>query len=291
MLVRTTLAGLAARKLRMASTAVAIMLGVGFVAGTLIFSDTARAAVYDGLARSGRNVDVAVRPAADAAVDATVAPPTVDAVRRVPGVGTVSGRMRAILPMLDRRGRLVSNFDHPGVAFDTGDAPGLRPFDVTAGRAPTGTGEVALAVATAERTGYPLGDQITVVDRRQGRHQLTVVGTVDFGSVRDLADQTVLVLDRRDLVAFTDTAGFDQVVVSAAAGVSAEELAGRVRAALPAGLLVQTGDRFRFDLADDAVAELAPFLTAMLIFAVIACVVAAFVIANTFTILTAQRVR
>lgn len=39
----------------------AIILGVGFVSGTLIFSDTAKAATYDSLARFGRNVDVSVR--------------------------------------------------------------------------------------------------------------------------------------------------------------------------------------------------------------------------------------
>jgi len=61
-MLRTTMAGLRAHKLRLVATALAIVLGVGFVAGTLIFGDTAKAALYDRFALSARGVDVAAGP-------------------------------------------------------------------------------------------------------------------------------------------------------------------------------------------------------------------------------------
>src|SRR5207244_7167792 len=59
-MLRTTLAGLRAHKLRLVATALAIVLGVGFVAGTLIFGDTAKAALFDQFARAAKNVDVVI---------------------------------------------------------------------------------------------------------------------------------------------------------------------------------------------------------------------------------------
>src|SRR5258706_12198956 len=61
-MLRTTLAGLRARRWRMIATALAIVLGVGFVAGALVFGDTAKAALYDQYARAAQNIDLSVQP-------------------------------------------------------------------------------------------------------------------------------------------------------------------------------------------------------------------------------------
>ena len=45
-MIRATLAGMRAHARRMVGTALAVLLGVGFVAGTLIFDDTARAGFF-----------------------------------------------------------------------------------------------------------------------------------------------------------------------------------------------------------------------------------------------------
>jgi putative ABC transport system permease protein len=292
---RTTIAGLRAHKLRLVATALAIVLGVGFVAGTLIFGDTAKAALFDQFARAAKNVDVAASPRDTSRKQDGQAPTlplsTVDKVRAVPGVSTVAGRMQAYLPLLDKHGKLVGNSDDPGVTLSAGTVPALREYDVTSGRVPATSGEAALDADTVARTHYALGDHLTVLDQHQGKHQLTLVGVISFGTSKAYADQAVVVLPEADLAALTGTEGYRQVVATAAPGVSPADLATRVAAALGADVQVVTGDAYRIDLANNAINQVQPFLTVLLVFAVIACVVAAFVIYNTFTILVAQRVR
>jgi putative ABC transport system permease protein len=290
-LIRTTLAGLRARKLRLLSTATAIVLGVAFVAGTLIFGDTAKAALYDQFARAAANVDLAVTPV-DGSKDggARLSLSTVDTVRSVPGVADADGRMQEFLPLLDRRGRLVGNNDDPGLALSAGTVARLRPYDVTSGRGPAADGEAALDADTIARTGYALGDTITVLDTGQARHTLTLVGVVNFGSSKQYAGQAVVILTQPAMVALTGATGYQEVVASAAAGTTGADLVARAGPVLP-GQQVTTGDRYRTDLANQAINQLSSFLIVLLIFAVIACVVSAFVIFNTFNILLTQRVR
>jgi putative ABC transport system permease protein len=285
---KTTLAGLRAHKLRLVATGLAIILGVGFVAGTLIFSDTAKAALYDQFARAAKNVDVSVLGAP--AGDPTLAQSTVDIVGKVSGVGSVDGRMRQPLPLLDKKGKLVTSGTEPGLTLSAGTVAALRPYDLVAGDAPTGPGAAALDRDTAARTGYVIGDQITVLDQRQEKHRLTLVGVVSFGTSKQYAGQSVVILTDGAITGLTGGTGYSQVVASAAAGGSAQELAQRVAAALP-GLRVTTGGQYRDDLANDAINQLRAFRMVLLIFALIACVVSAFVIYNTFNILIAQRVR
>src|SRR3954464_15196764 len=103
-MLRTTLAGLRAHKLRLLLTATAIMIGVGFLAGTLVYGDTAKAAFYDDLARAARNVDVSVQPNSANFTETSHRIPTgaLDTVRAVPGVSHVDGRLAERLPMLDK---------------------------------------------------------------------------------------------------------------------------------------------------------------------------------------------
>jgi putative ABC transport system permease protein len=297
-MLRVTLSGLLARKLRLIATALAIILGVGFVSGTLIFSDTSKAAMYDGLARFARNVDVSVAlPEARDERTPRISQSSLAAVQAVAGVSEVSGRLELPLPVLDKKGELLGSADDPGTGFAFGDQRRLRPFDVKRGQAPTGRGQVALAVETAERGGFQLGDPITVLDSAQGRHQLDVVGIVDFGSSEKTADRVAVVLVLDDLTELTGVSGYDHLVLTTAEGISPAVVADRISVAVRSGpdgrddLRVITGDRYRFELANDAVKELEPLLVAILVFAGVACVVAAFVIYNTFTILIAQRIR
>src|SRR5215469_1857330 len=291
-MLRTTLAGLRAHKLRLVATALAIVLGVGFVAGTLVFGDTAKAALYDQFARSARGVDAAVAPAPVAKGDPGVLPlSTVDTVRAVPGVSAVDGRMQEDLPLLDKKGKLVGNGDKPGLALSAGSVPALRPYDVTAGRAPSFAGEAALDVDTVARTHYTLGDTITVLDKQQAKHTLTLVGTVSFGTSKQYAGQAVVILSGADMTGIAGASGYRQVVAAAAAGTTPAQLAARVAGAVGGGASVRTGGQYRDDLATQAINQFAPFITILLVFAIIACVVSAFVIYNTFTILIAQRIR
>lgn len=288
-MLRTTLAGLRAHTLRLLATALAIVLGVGFIAGTLIFSDTIKGAVYDEFARAARNVDVSVtRQSSERPAELPLS--TVDTVRHLPGVAAADGRMLQTLPLLDRKGKLVGNDGRPGIAMSAGTVPALRPYDVTAGRVPAAPTEAALDADAAARTRYALGDTLTVLDTRQVRHPLTLVGIVSFGDSKQYAGQAVVVLTQDAVARLTGAGGYSQVVVQSAPGQDQSGLTRQVRAALPGDRAV-TGARYRDDLANDAINQLGGFTEVLLIFAIIACVVSAFVIYNTFNILIVQRMR
>jgi putative ABC transport system permease protein len=236
---RTTLAGLRAHKLRRVATALAIVLGVGFVSGTLIFGDTAKATLFDEFARSMKNVDVVVDPP-DGAASVPITTP--DTARGVSGVATADGRMVGDLPLLDKRGGLVTNGGTPGIALSAGSVPQLRGYGVSAGRAPVGPGEAALDADTAKSARYTLGDTITVLDRGRARRTLTLVGVVDLGAAavpspsrpitQGAAQIGHLLVNWDDLAALHQAKDDSMVLVRTADGIPAHRSRDKLDAAL-----------------------------------------------------------
>jgi putative ABC transport system permease protein len=261
-------------------TGLAIVLAIAFVAGTMIFSDSAEGALVDQYARAARNVDVALT----AAPGGRLTPADLDAVRRTDGVASVAGRMRERLPLLDRRGRLVASFGSPGYGIDVGDDAALRPYDLTSGSLPASDGEAAIDTKTAETTGYQIGDSATVVDASDQRRTLRIVGIVAVtGGV------STTVVTRAALHQLTDATAYREVVATIGSGAEAEAV--RDRMPVPAEAVARTGDQLRQDLAKQAFAQISGLTIGLSLFAAVAVLVAGFVIANTFGILVAQRQR
>jgi putative ABC transport system permease protein len=289
---RLSLAGLRAHARRMVATGFAIVLGVGFVTGTLLFNNTAKAAFFDTYARMAKGVDVAVEPpnAGQKSDPASLAPDQLAAVRSLSTVDQAVGRVVATLPMLDARGRLVANFGRTGFGVSTDGDPRLRPFDVV-GQVPAGPGQALLDTETAAHQHLVIGGAITVLDQAGTRHRYQIVGVMDFGASKRFSGSSVVGLPTAELDPLTGATGFDEIVASARPGVSQEDLATAVRAAVSSGATVVTGDQRRTDLANSATQVAAQFTTIIAIFGAISLVVAAFVIYNTFAILLAQRIR
>jgi len=268
------------RPRRLVPTGLAIVLAVAFVAGTMIFSDSAESALVDQYARAARNVDVALT----AASGATLTPADLDAVRRTDGVASAAGRMRERLPLLDRRGRLVASFGSPGYGIDVGDEPALRSYDVAEGSLPAADGEAAIDSGTAATTGYRIGDSVTALDASERRHTLRIVGIVAVSG-----NLSTTVLTRAELTRLTGATGYHDVVAAVTPG--AEPRIVRDRLPAPATASARTGDQLRHDLAKQAFAQLDGLTIGLSLFAAVALLVAGFVIANTFSILVAQRQR
>ncbi|WP_432835950.1 ABC transporter permease [Dactylosporangium sp. CA-092794] len=297
---RTTLAGLRAHKVRLVLTAVAVMIGVGFLAGTLVYGDTARAAFYDDLARAARNVDASAGPERVPFGDRTsgFAEPArrldladLDAVRAVPGVARADGRMAERLSMLDGQGRLIANFGRAGWAVSTPGDPGLSMFDVSAGRLPQRAGEVAVDATTLEESGFRVGGPVSVIGPGGRPVALTLVGAFDLGANKRFAGLSVAALTPDDMRTIAGATGYAEIVAAAAPGVSERDLADRVQRRLGAEAFVLSGDRLREAYAVAAAKYVDGFLTVLFAFGLVALAVSVFVIANTFAILVAQRVR
>ncbi|MBT8207253.1 MAG: ABC transporter permease, partial [Acidimicrobiia bacterium] len=285
-----------AHKVRLALTAMAIVLGVGLVAGTFIFTDTIDRQ-FDGLFDDiFSGLDVSVRKASgdfganSEPFDASV----LDAVSDVDGVAVVEGGVDTFSSqVLDRDGEPIGGQGPPTLGFSWGVEPSLNPLKIAAenGRPPTGPGEVVIDINTANVGEFEVGDMITVVNFA-GPEQFELVGIASFGESDTLlgATLTAFELDEaRRLFGFGDE--FTGLSMTAVEGISSDELASRVQAVLPADLEAVTGQTQQNEQAEEIDSALGFLNIGLLAFAGVAVFVGGFIIQNTFRIIVAQRTR
>jgi putative ABC transport system permease protein len=297
-MLRTTLAGLRHRKTRLALSSLAILLGVAFVAGTLVMGASMNQAFFSSFATGAKNVDAAVTPHSGQDVrlgspDAPSVPSAVLAeVRAAPGVAAAAGRLVGRAPLVGSDGKVIRNGQVPGIGVNVASDPLLRGFTVASGHLPSTAGQVAVDKATAADEHFRLGQTVRVVDHTGRVRAFQLAGTIDFGVNHEFGNATVTAFQTATGFSVTGRAGYDQVVTRGAAGVSQAALTARI-AALPglAGDQVQTGSQLATSEATAAVHFTQQFTTVILVFALIALVVACIVIYNTFTILITQRGR
>jgi putative ABC transport system permease protein len=299
-MLRTALKSLLGRKVRLLMSTFAIVLGVAFVVGTLVFSDTLSRSLTALMASTVG--DVVVRPAGTQAESEptarTVDASLVDRLKRVEGAARVDGNVTAFgVFVVGEDNKVVGGQGPPSIGANWNDAPaghGLEGLALIGGRAPERAGEVVMDSVAAGEGGYTIGEEVHLVtstDRAVLRPTLVgIVGFPEGGSLNgatwvgfDTRTAQRLLLDGKD--------GFSDIWVTAEPGTSQEELAAAVRERLPAGVEAVTGD-VAADEAASALQEAVGFLTTfLLIFAGISLVVGGFLIVNTFSILVAQRSR
>ncbi|MDJ0343032.1 ABC transporter permease [Streptomyces sp. H10-C2] len=299
-MLRVTLAGLRAYKVRLLLSSVSIVLGVAFIAGTFMMTDSINQVFDHSYARAAENVDAAVQPS-DTAKQRLAAQPGVtvltpevlNAVRRVNGVAAVAGRIKAPAPMRDVDGRLMTTDGLVGSALAIPDDVALSSGTVVAGTPPRRPDEAVVDKDTVSERHLTIGQQIQIVAHDQQVRQFRLVGAMEFGVDNRANGFTVVGLRPDVALSVTGHTGYDQIDVRAAAGISQAQLADRLRAALgsSADLAVLTGQQFtQATLLHRAkIAGNLPQILA--VFSVTALLVAAFVIYNTFTILVTQRMR
>ena len=300
-MLRTALKSLLARKVRLLLSTFAIVLGVAFVAGSLVFSDTLSRS-FTALFASTVG-DVVVRPEGsgdprNGPSTRTVPAAVLDDLESVEGAARVDGNVNDIgVFVVDRDDKVVGGQGPPAIGGNWSDAPaghGLESLSIVVGREPRGREEVVLDASTAERGGYTIGDRVRIVTAsEQAVLTPVMVGLADFQEGGSLNGATYAAFDTRTAQRLF-TGGKDvytDLWVTAEDGVSQEELRDAVAERLPAGLEAVTGDEAA-DEGASALKEAISFLTTfLLIFAGISLVVGAFLIVNTFSILVAQRSR
>ncbi|MEU8179577.1 ABC transporter permease [Micromonospora sp. NPDC049044] len=283
-MIRLTLRSLRAEALRMLLSALAVVLGVAFVAGTMIFVDGMRAGAYERAGTFDRHTDLGVYSAGREAL----APALVDRVRAVDGVAAAAGELTDTAGILGSDGRPVLGFTML-VAIPT--EPALRSYDVVAGRLPDRAGEVVLDAPTAAEEGFALGAEVRVGGGGGAARPYTLVGTVDVaGTVRDVGGPFVGLVGP-DALALTGQRGYGRIMVAARPGASVAAVTERVRDVAGGEALVKSRQRILDEAVEEAVRSADQFRMLLLIFVGVAVVVAGFVIANTFAIVLAQRTR
>jgi putative ABC transport system permease protein len=296
----TTLQGLIAHRFRLFATALAVALGVAFTAGTLVLTDTVTKTFDNLFGDIYRNTDAVVRgeeqfegPENSGAQRPRVDAALVPVIRDVDGVEAVQGDVLGYARLIAKDGEPLGNPANgaPTLGYSWGDDERLNPFQIAEGRPPTATDEVVIDVKSARDGDLAVGDTTTVLVQGPPQ-QVRIVGTVSFGEADSPGGATVVAF-RQDVAQrlVAEPGRFDEISVVAADGVSQSELADRIATVLPEGTEAVTGADITKENEDLIGSALSFFSTFMLIFAVVALLVGAFMIFNTFSITVAQRTR
>ena len=299
-MLKVTWRNLVARKLRLLLSAFAIVLGVAFVAGSLIFTDAMGGAFDDIIEGSTAEVEIAYEGANDfdSQQDSRVIPASVvEELEKLPeadGVHASTGLMTVFVIGAD--GKVVGGNGPPGLAYNPTDAraiTGKQITTLTEGELPDGPGEVALEVTTAEKAGYDVGDTVTLVTPGEPPTlEAELTGLVEFGAGGlNGATLTIFDVDYMQDQFFEGQDVYTAISLNTAEGVSQAELAAAAQEVLPEDVVARTGDAV-VAKNQAGIDEIMGFLnTFLLVFAAVSLVVGTFLIINTFSILVAQRSR
>jgi putative ABC transport system permease protein len=298
---KVILRGLLSHKLRFALTALAVVLGVAFVAGTFVLTDTINKTFTDLFEQTTKGVDVAVRNKANVSGQAgqqrAPLPAALvakikgdDKTKGIPGVLDAEGQVNGYAQFIGKNGKPVTTGGAPTLGISLSTVPQLQSgTTVREGTRPTGPTEVAIDAHTAKQQGFHVGDQVKILFQGPPR-TFTVVGILGFGPADNLAGATLAGFDLLTAQQVLNRpAVYDEIDVVAAPGVSPTELRDRIRAAIDGNYEALTGK----ELAEDTSKSIGQFVgfinIALLAFAFVALFVGSFIIVNTFSIILAQR--
>ncbi|CAL9584814.1 hypothetical protein SUDANB6_05138 [Streptomyces sp. enrichment culture] len=295
-MLKATLRSFLAHKGRLLLSALAVVLSVAFVAGSLIFSDTLDR-TFDRLFASTA-ADVTVRPEEDldeglpSGRIATLPAALAGRVARVEGVAAARVDVEAEnITVVDAERRPVSPTTGAPTTGGNWD-PGERgAVELGAGHAPRGPGQAVLDEVTADRAGVRIGDTLTVI-APPGSFPVEVVGIAAFTTASPGAALLFLDTPTAQARLLGDARAATGISVDAAEDVDDEQLKRRVAAVLGPGAYTY---RTAAEQAESDVRRLGDFLDVlkwvMLGFAGVAVLVGVFLIVNTFSMLIAQRTR
>lgn len=287
-------------KLRLALTGVAIIIGVAFVAGTFVLTDSIDRAFTSLLTDINVGVDGYVNPTTDIAVQPQGPPtleslPTFDAavlddVAAADGVATAAGIAAGYAQIIGGDGEPIGQTGPPKQGFSWSDA---GPLVVREGREPTAPGEVVIDVASAASGKLAVGDAVTIIST-DGVQQFELVGTVGFGSEDNFLGATVSAFELSQAQELFGMQGrFTQIAFSAVGDADPEMVVANVASALDGNSAVDVASAATQQAEDqqEITQGLSFINVALLAFAGIALFVGAFLIVNTFNITVAQRTR
>jgi len=289
---KATIKGLVARKVRLALTALAILLGVSFVSATYVLTDTVKQSFDAVFTQTLSNVDLQVQGASalgDRSNPGRIPDSVVADVQGVPGVRRAQGFVRTSLAQfVDASGDEVGGGGPPTFGISWVDGGPLR---LTDGRAPRKAREVAMDAGTAGKHGFGVGDTVRILLSGAAK-RFRIVGLFGFGDTTDFGAVTFAAFDlataQRE---FDADSSIDAVYVERDPGVPVAELQDRLERQLGPGYDVLTAEQATVAIGKPVRQFLGFFTDALLGFAAIGVVVGAFIIFNTFTILVSQRTR
>jgi putative ABC transport system permease protein len=303
-MIRVAWKSLLARKLKLVLMSLAIVLGVGFVAGTYVLTDTMNAAFDDLFGSFALDTDVVVRAenAFDPGIEGggagtetgrdTIPEDLVADVQAVAGVASAYGDVSGYALMIDpNTDEPIGGFGPPPLGVSWSGQSQIA--TIREGAAPSGPDQVAIDAFTADRYGIEVGDTLEI--QFQGdvpSDEFTVSGIVGFGELDNLGGASAAAFETPVAQRLLGKTGaFDVINVIAEEGIVPSQLAATLQATLPDGVEALTSSAVADEQAEALKEGLGFFRIVLLVFAAIALFVGIFIIFNTFSIVVAQRTR
>ncbi|MFH8611633.1 ABC transporter permease [Streptomyces sp. NPDC018029] len=306
--MRLSTASLRGHKRRFAGTFLAVMLGVAFLAGTLVMGDTLRAGFDTMFGNATSGTDAVVRSAATITTpddsQGTRQPVRTDLVGKIGKIGKAektgkTGPVAAAEPSIEGAGQLLGKDGEPiggqgppTLAGNWIDDEELNAYRLAEGRAPARPGEVVVNRGAAETGGLRIGDTTTL--RTPDPVEVKIVGLATFGGEDGMAQTTFTGMTRADAEKYLmpKPGEASTIRVRAGPGVSEQELVDALTPVLPRGVEAITGEASAAESTDNISGQFLDLFTSfLLVFSGVALLVATFSIHNTFAIVVAQRTR
>jgi putative ABC transport system permease protein len=294
---QVTLRGLFAHKLRLALTALAIVLGVTFISGTFVLTDTLNN-TFSGLFTSVYSkIDFQVRGVAqfgsgESATRNPLPESVLARVQSVPGVAGAYGQVEGYAQFVARDGKPVpSTVGTIGLGWDTNAQ--ISSLDLISGNPPTTSDDVVMDASTAKNYGFSVGQRVRVLSAGSRAAQtFTITGIAQFGTADNLAGATLAAFTLPTAQRLVGEPGlFDFIDVIAKPGADKAAVQRSIARALPSDAEVVTGQTVINEEQTTVSQALSSLKTVLLIFALISLFVGAFTIFNTFSIIVGQRTR
>jgi len=288
-----TIKNVAANKVRLALTALAIVLGVGFISAANILSDGLRDSFGDLSAEIVQGTDLEVRSAVN---DVDLGAADVDRINAIDGVRiaepVVEARESSVLP-IKPDGETITLEGPPQFMFSWIDDPQLNPSSIETGRAPEAPGEWIIDMTAAEEHGFVVGETYQlVVPTEAGITEAELVGTLRFGVDNTTNGATLMAMHLDAAQELFGEAGvYDNIVIATDGSRAVADVRTDIEGEFGANYeALDTADlnaeqRAEFNSFIDI------FAWVLRSFAIVALFVSIFIIANTFNIVMSQRVR
>jgi len=299
-MLRATLKSLLARKLRLVLSGLAVVLGVMFVAGAFVVTDTLSRSFDTVFADAFSQTDVSVSAKPKVAlsemegeqVQSPFPAAVAEQVAAVGGVAAATGLASADgARVIGADGKVLTSMGPPRLGGNWTGEDGL--VQLRQGRGPRADDEIVVNAYVAKQAGLRVGDRVGVLTR-QPKREFTLVGVFGYSGDRDTVGGVQEVMFTEPVaqrLMLGRTGVYSSVSVRAADGVAPDQLRDRIAAALGPQYEVKTGEQLADENAAGLQEGLGFFNNILLGFAGVALFVGVFLILNTFSIIVAQRTR
>jgi putative ABC transport system permease protein len=297
-----TIKSIRANKARFFLTGFAVLLGVAFMAGTFVLTDTIKKSYNDISANVYHSTDAVVRSArettssdqAGAKTRGTISASTLSTVRAVKGVQSAEPQQLGIAVIVGHNGALLDANRNRSVplALSWQETPALNPMELVSGHAPRASDEIVIDRASAKKGNFVIGERVHVVSP-VGSRVYRIAGIATYGGADSAGGAQVVAFTPATASEVIGTPGrYSAIEVVAAPGYSQPQVAANIRADLHEPTTeVITGKEAAAEARKDTASSLQFVNIFLMTFAIVALVVGAFVIYNTFSITAAQRTK